>query len=167
MFDPLPLLNIYEIDDRGTTRHLVGFLDQVRAGAVGIASRAMVGEFTPRPDGEFDVTTFRPNPEFIAALAEYMNAVVVHDSGVIAQAKAQPGGRMLLVDPRRPFAPDEMPPGKDLVGGFDVDADGRIVPGSFQYNALHAWFDPEFGVSGLLEDRRFYDWLHLTEGFQI
>ena len=52
------------------------------------------------------------------------------------------------------------PPASDVVGGFDVDHDGRIVPGSFEYNAHHAWFDPDSGPSGLLADRQFYDWLH-------
>jgi hypothetical protein len=159
----LPLLNIYEVEIEGGTRHLVGFLDPVLAGAVGIDSRSMVGEFDPGPDGEFNVASFRPNPEFIAALTDYMNQSTIHAPEVIAHAQAQPGGWLYLIDPRNPNVSDETLPAKDLVGCFTVGDDGRIVPDSFRYNRQHLWFDPELGVSGLLEDRRFYDWLHPVE----
>ena len=69
----LPLLNIYEIEMDGVPRHLVGFLDPVLAGARGIDTRAMVGEFEPLENGEFDLETFEVNPEFVETFTRYMN----------------------------------------------------------------------------------------------
>ncbi len=47
-----------------------------------------------------------------------------------------------------------------MLGAFAVDESGQIVPGSFQYNRNHVFFDQQSGVSGVLSDREFYDWLH-------
>lgn len=161
MPDPgLPLLNIYEVETDGGPRHLVGFLDTVLAGIKGVDSRAMVGEFDPGPGGAFDPGSFRVNPEFLEALTAYMNEVVIHNESVVAQAATVPGTRLSLVDPRNrgPRAFD--PPPEDILGSFAVDDAGRLVPCSFAYNDRHAMFNPDNGVCGLLEDRRFYHWLH-------
>ena len=48
------------------------------------------------------------------------------------------------------------------MGCFAVDGSGQIVPNSFMYNENHRWLEPASGVSGVLEDRRFYDWLHAS-----
>ena len=47
-----------------------------------------------------------------------------------------------------------------MIGGFAIDEAGQIVPGSFQYNPAHLWFNPETGSSSILVNRKFYDWLH-------
>jgi hypothetical protein len=157
----LSLLNIFEIlTDEGATRHLVGFLDPVLAGSRGLDSRSMVGEFDPGPDGVFDHTTFRPNPEFIAAVEQFMNGAPSRTPEVADQARAIPNQSLYIVDPRNRTEPDADPPASDILGAYSVDGDGRIVPGSFQYNRAHLWFCPASGVSGMLEDRGFYDWLH-------
>ena len=157
----LPLLNIFEVlTDDGATRHLVGFLDPVLAGAKGIDSRAMVGEFEPGPDGVFDHSTFRVNPEFIAAVEEFMNGAPSRTPEVVAWARAIPDQFLYVVDPRNRTDPEADPPVSDILGAFTVDGEGRIIPGSFHYNRDHLWFCPESGVSGMLEDRGFYDWLH-------
>ena len=132
------------------------------AGAVGIEPRAVVGEFTPDAGGDFDLETFELNPDFVRAFAEYMNEEGVKAPELLAQAAAEPEGFLYLVDPRHPFDPDSPsePPGTDIVGRFLVDAQGGIVADSFEYNADHVLFDPETGVSGILHDRKFYDWLH-------
>lgn len=160
--ESLSLLNIYEIEDEeaGGTRHLVGFLDPVRAGARGLASHAMVGEFTPGPDGEFDGDSFVPNPEFVAAVTAYMNAQAGPSPEVAAEARKVPGDWLYLVDPRDETPDGDDPPRENILGAFAVDEGGQVVPNSFQYNANHRWFSRESGVSGMLEDRRFYDWLH-------
>ena len=164
MNDPaLSLLNYYEIDADGVTRHLLCFLEPVRAGAEGIAVRSIVGDFTPGPDGAFDAATFRANPQFIAALTDYMNLEADRSPEIIAQARAQPSVWLYLIDPRNPDPNGDIPP-TDLVGCFAVDDVGQIVPSSFQYNTNHAWIDPSSGPSGILADRRFYDWLHATNG---
>lgn len=156
----LPLLNIFEVETDGGTRHLVGYQDPVLAGAVGLASHAMVGEFTPDADGEFDPDSFDPNPEFVEAVVGYMNAVLVHTPSLIEGARQVPGRPLYVVDPRNETPADEDPPTEDVLGSFDVDDAGSIVPDSFEYNAEHVWFSRDSGVSGLLSDRTFYDWLH-------
>ena len=156
----LSLLNVYEVEVDGGTRHLVGFLDPVLAGSRGIDSRAMIGEFTPGPDGEFDHESFRVNPEFVAALTDYMNGAPSRTPEIIAQARSIPSDWLYVVDPRDATDPDEDPPLAEVLGCYAVDADGQIVPNSFQYNRNHLWFNPDSGVSGLLSDRRFYDWMH-------
>jgi hypothetical protein len=156
----LSLLNVYEVDVDGATRHVVCFLDPVLAGAVGIDERSVVGEFTPGPDGRFDPATFRANPGFVEAFEQFMNDEASRAPEVVAQARAGAGSWLYLIDPRSRTGPEAEPPASDVVGGFAVDGEGRIVPGSFRYNAHHAWFDPDSGASGLLADRQFYDWLH-------
>ncbi len=71
-----------------------------------------------------------------------------------------PGQWLYLVDPRNTAPENEDPPGPDMLGCFAVDETGQVVPFSFQYNADHRWFCPDKGPSGLLTDRRFYDWLN-------
>ena len=156
----LPLLNIFEVQDGGKTRHLVGFLDTILAGAIGIPSHAMVGDFDPDGQGEFDPQTFRLNPEFVTAVTAYMNGGPSLDPGIAEQAAAIPGQWLYVVDPRNTTDPEEDPPPADVLGCYAVDEAGQVVPKSFQYNKNHRWFDPEAGVSGMLVDRRFYEFVH-------
>ncbi len=158
----LPLLNIYEIEDqdKGGTRHLVGFQDPVLAGSVGLASHAMIGEFEPDPDGEFDPETFVLNPEFLEAVVRYMNEQPAITPALAEGARQIPGERLYVVDPRNDTPPEDDPPPADVLGYFEVDDAGNIVPDSFSYFDGHVWFSREFGVSGMLSDRQFYEWLH-------
>lgn len=156
----LPLLNIYEIEAEEGTRHLVGFQDPVLAGAVGLASHAMIGEFEPDPGGEFDPETFVLNPEFLEAVVRYMNEQPAITPALAEGARQIPGERLYVVDPRNESSLDEDPPADDVLGYFEVDDAGSIVPGSFSYHDGHVWFSREYGVSGMLSDRRFYEWLH-------
>jgi len=156
----LPLLNLFEVETEGRRRHVVCFLDPVRAGALGIDSRAVIGEYSPGPGGEFDLETFHLNPHFVTAFTLYMNGVTAHASEVIDAARSERSGWLYLLDPRYRPGNAEETPGRNLLGCFAVDDSGQIVPGSFQYNSQHVWFDPVDGVSGILRDRRFYDWLH-------
>jgi hypothetical protein len=156
----LSFLNIYEVETEEGTRHLVGFQDPVLAGSVGLASHAMIGEFRPGPDGEFDPETFAVNPEFVEAVAAYMNAVPPHAPTLVEGAQQIPGQRLYVVDPRNHTPHDEDPPTEDVLGWYQVDEAGVLVPDSFQYNGDHVWFSPHSGVSGLLEDENFYRWMH-------
>lgn len=156
------LLNLFEIDEPEGTRHYVCFLDPVRAGAQGIDWRCVVGEFDPTPEGNFDPTGFRLNPEFVAAFVTYMNARVLSSEEVREQARANPESILHLLDPRC-GEPDGEPAEGNLLGGFAIDPQGQPVPDSFRYNPDHLMFDPQQGPSGILIDRRFYDWLHGDE----
>jgi len=155
-----PIVNVYEVEVDGTKRHLICFLDPDHAKEVGIDLRAIVGEFSPGPEGDFDPTTFAVNSEFIASLVDYMNIQASIVPSLIADAKKNAGGMLYLLDPRYTPSADEEPPPTELIGAYSVDEDGTIVEDSFQYNEKHTWFDKTHGVSGVLADRRFYDWLH-------
>jgi hypothetical protein len=156
------LLNLYQIEEPEGTKHYVCFLDPVLAGARGIDWRAVVGEFDPTADGEFAPETFRLNPEFVAAFVGYMNGPVLASEEVREQARANPRGFLHLLDPRC-GDPDGEPPAGELLGGFAIDESGHPVPDSFRYNPDHLMFDPDSGPSGILVDRRFYNWLHGIE----
>jgi hypothetical protein len=160
----LPLLNVFEVVTDGVSRHLVCFLDPVLAGARGIDGREIVGEFRPGPNREFDPATFVANPGFIEALTRYMNDEVASTDALRAEAGRYSGGTIHVLDPRSRAAQGEEPSADDVLGGFEVDAAGGIVPGSFRYNGEHLWFNPKTGISGVLADRRFYDWLHPLAG---
>jgi hypothetical protein len=156
----LPLLNVFEVETDEGMKHLIGFLDPVLAGAKGIATRSVVGGFVPDADGEFDARTFRANPEFLAAFTDFMNDEPSRSDEVVAQALTIPSQWLYIVDPRDETPDDRDPPASQIVGCYAVDDSGQVVPNSFQYNAEHVWFCPETGVSGLLDDRRFFDWLN-------
>lgn len=156
----LSLLNIFEVKEEAGPRHYVCFLDPVLAGAIGIAEEAIVGEFTPTPDGEFDPETFRLNARFVEAFERYMNDQAIDNEELQALASQQPANRLFLVDPRQADDPDAEVGDTNVIGHFQVDPIGVLMPDSFQYNERHLLFDPELGVSGILFDRQFYLWLH-------
>jgi hypothetical protein len=156
----LSLLNVYEVETNGVHRHLVCFLDVVLAGAVGIDSRSVVGQFDPKPDGGLDSRTFQANPLFIEVFAQYMNERAALSPEIVREASGRASEWLYVLDPRSAGRSTEESSASDLIGCFAVDETGQIVPRSFQYNREHAWFDHDRGVSGVLSDRAFYDWLH-------
>lgn len=160
--EDLPLLNVYQVEDErdGRTRHFIGFMDPVLAGSVGLSSHALIGEFTPGPDGEFTPESFRVNDEFIAAVTAFLNAQPPHSSDLSKGARQIPNQRLFVVDPRNDSPPDHDPSIHDVLGWFQVDPTGVIVPSSFAYNPDHQWFSPDSGISGLLYNRTFYEFLH-------
>ena len=158
--DDLGLLNVYEFEEDGQTRHVVAYMEPVLAGSVGLMSHAVVGEFLPGPDGQFDPDTFTPNPEFVEAVAEFLNGQPEHSPELQAGASQSNGQPLFLVDPRCTTEPHEDPEPEDVLGHFMVDELGAILPNSFVYNPQHVWFSTRSGVSGLLSDRAFYDFLH-------
>ena len=153
------LLNIFEIETPEGPQYLVCFLEPMLAGSRGIEGKAVIGEFTPGPDGDFDPYTFRLNREFTNSISGFMNEHALESDSLQQQAQASPGAELYLVDPRFDGSDGEPSPG-DLLGSIQVDEDGQPVPGSFVYNSKHVMFDPHRGPSGLLMDRDFYDWLH-------
>jgi hypothetical protein len=155
----LSLLNVFEIAVDGRTRYVLCFLDPVLAGTQGISTRWTVGEVSPGAGGEFDTSRLVLNPDFIQTVTGYMNAEAVGDPALVAQATPLRGEWLYVLDPRYRGPVDDAP-GSEILGCFAVDDTGRIAPESFQYNRNHVWFDPSSGVSGLLQDRRFYGWVH-------
>src|SRR5437763_639125 len=99
--DTLPLWNVYEVETgEGATQHLLAFLRVDRAVADGIEPRSIVGEVTPTDFGGFDPLSLKLNPEFIAALADYMNEVVALTPEIAAQARSCSMEWTFVVDPR-------------------------------------------------------------------
>lgn len=158
--DDIEMLNIYEVEIEGRIRHLICFIDPRQASAEGIAPRKIIGEFRPDPQGEFDPDTFTANPEFIKAYSEFMNEEAQRIPELMLLAQERPGETLNLVDPRDP---SEEPSAPNVVGRFKIDPDGWIEHQSFRYNTAHRWFDPRFGVSGVLANRDFYEWLNVPE----
>jgi hypothetical protein len=155
-------VNIYEVEDEvdGHVRHLVGFMDAGLADAVGLVSHAMIGEFRPGPEGGFDTDTFSVNPEFLDVVTQFLNAQPECSVELVEGARRIPGERLYLVDPRSPARDDEDPPPEDVLGWYEVDPQGRVVPDSFRYNEEHVWFSQNSGISGLLVNREFYEFVH-------
>lgn len=160
--DDLSLLNVYEVEDEanGGVRHLIGFMDAVLAGSVGLVSHAMVGEYQPNAEGEFDPETFALNTEFLEAAVQFLNAQAKISPELIENALKVPGEKLFLVDPRNVSEGDEEPEPEDVLGWYEVDEAGNVVDDSFEYNTAHLWFSPRFGPSGLLANRAFYEFLH-------
>jgi hypothetical protein len=156
----LSLLNVFEVELEGSVRHLLCFIDPVLAGARGIDGRSILGEFTPGPDGELDPGSLQVNPQFIEAFEQFMNEEADRAPELSDEARNHPGDRLYLIDSRHPGDPHADPPASEVIGGFEVDETGRIVPDSFQYNPGHLWFSPDTGGSSLLVNRQFYDWLN-------
>ena len=156
---PLSLLNVFEVRVDDQTRHVLCFLDPVLAGARGIDPRWVIGEIALDPEGEFDTSRLTLNPEFVRSVTAYMNDEAAGSAELIGQAAARRSQWLYVLDPRY-RGPTEEAPGSEILGCFAVDEAGQIAPGSFQYNKQHVWFEPSFGVSGLLGDRKFYAWLH-------
>lgn len=159
----LSLLNVFDVETETGVRRLIAFVDPVRAGAEGIATRTIVGEIDPQGNGDFDTTAFEPNPEFIGAVVDFMNAEPSRSSEIAEQARSIPSQWLYVIDPRNRTPGDGDPPTSDVIGCYAVDDSGQIVPKSFQYNAEHHLFCANSGPSGLLDDRRFFDWLGSTQ----
>ena len=156
----LALLNVFQVEIEGVLRHFICFLDPILAGAKGIPGPSVIGEYQPKADGSFDLASFELNPEFVENYIRYMNDVAIRAPDLVAEAKQHASGLLYVLDPRYELAAGVEPPATELIGCYAVDESGQIVPASFQYNENHAWFAPESGTSGVLHDRRFYDWLH-------
>ena len=146
MADPLPLLNIYDLETDQGPVSLLCFLDPVLAGAKGIDERSVVGNYVTRGGDEFDPDAFRVNPAFVEALTGFMNEETAESEAIAGQARAIRSDWLYLVDPRDRTDPEAEPPPSNVLGAFAVDDAGQVVPGSFQYNANHRMFDREFGI---------------------
>jgi hypothetical protein len=157
---PVGLLNVFEVVIDGAKRHLVCFLEPALAEERGISPASIVGEFTPSEGDEFDADTFVLNSDFVDAFTDYMNEEGLRNTDLLSEAAQHPGDWLYILDPRYSGDANEEPPAGDLLGCFSVDEQGRIAPDSFTYNENHALFHPDEGVSAVLQDRRFYDWLH-------
>lgn len=157
---PTPIVNVFEVELEGEPAHLVCFLEHDLAMERGIEPRSIVGEFEPGPDHEFDAETFQLNPDFVDVFTEYMNLEAARDPELIQQARDNGGRWLFVLDPRFEGSTDTEPPMGELLGAYAVDEAGTLVPNSFRYNDNHEWFSADSGISGVLADRRFYDWLH-------
>jgi hypothetical protein len=158
--EELLLIVDYEDEEEGI-KHLVCFLNPEDAQERNPFddTRMIVGEFEPGPDGEFHPSTLQVNPEFLHALVHFMNECAIEAPDLLEQARQHKGGHLYLVDPRYTFDGGE-PPISEILGGFAIDESGKPVPSSFRINPEHLLFKDDTGVSGILFDRVFYDWLH-------
>ena len=158
--DASSFLNVFDIVDEGSHRHLLCFIEPELARENGVDSRSIVGQFQPGPDDELDPATLVINTEFLEAFIRYMNEEAAYRPDMRAEAHENIGGKVFLLDPRAKPVDDDKLDGRNILGSFEVDDAGVIVPGSFIYNDHHTWFCETNGISGVFTDRVFYDWLH-------
>ncbi len=125
-----------------------------------IEAHAIVGEFTLGPDEQYDGNSFALNPAFIDHFTGYMNDAATNTPDLVTEATRNPSGFLYLLDPRYQEQADQEPPVVEVIGAYSVDSNGAIVPDSFRYNDQHLLFNPTTGVSAMLHDQRFYEWLH-------
>jgi hypothetical protein len=163
MSDTMPLLNVYEVETNAGPSAFLCFIDPVLAGARGIDPRSILGLYKVDDREDFDVDGFEVNPAFVAAFADYMNEEAANSGAIVAQARDLADGPLYILDPRDPGEEGAEPAEADVLGAFDVDDEGLIIPGSFCYNEGHTLFDRARGPSGVLHDRQFYNWLHGIE----
>ena len=156
----LPLLMVYELDDVSGHHHVICFQDPLHAGSAGIDVRTIVGRYQPTADGRFNPATFQFNTAFVNLVAEFMNAVVIHDPNLVNEATYVTNGRLEVIDPRCLNQELAEVPMTEILGWFAVDDAGAILNDSFLYNHNHLWFEPDFGTSGLLSMKPFYDYVH-------
>lgn len=157
--DSLPLLMVYELDDTSGHHHVICFQDPVHAGSIGIDVRSIVGRFQPDEQGRFNPGTFQFNTAFVDQVSDFMNRVIAFNPNLVEEARHVTEGRLEVLDPRCRM--NELPeiPISEVIGWFAVDPSGRILADSFLYNHNHIWFEPQFGTSGLLALRPFYEFL--------
>jgi hypothetical protein len=163
MSDTMPLLNVYEVETEAGPSAFLCFVDPVLAAANGIDPRSILGLYKVDEREDFDIDGFAVNPAFVAAFADYMNEEAAISGAIIAQARDLADGPLYILDPREPGIEGTEPAEADVLGAFDVDESGQIIPGSFEYNEGHTFFDRARGPSGVLQDRQFYNWLHGIE----
>jgi hypothetical protein len=156
----LPLLMVYELDDISGRHHVISFQDPLHAGSAGVDVRTIVGRYEPTADGRFNPATFQFNTAFVNLVAEFMNAVVIHDPNLAQEAIHVQNGRLEVIDPRCLDQELAEVPMSEILGWFAVDEAGAILSDSFLYNHNHLWFEPQFGTSGLLSMKTFYDYVH-------
>lgn len=156
----LPLLMVYELDDISGHHHVVCFQDPLNAGSVGVDVRTIVGRFEPTADGRFNPSTFQFNTAFVNLVAEFMNAVVINNPNLAREATYVTNGRLEVIDPRCLNTELAEVPMTEILGWFAVDEAGAILKDSFLYNHNHLWFEPDFGTSGLLSMKEFYEYVH-------
>ncbi len=160
MADPIQLLNVFDVETEQGSKSLLCFLDPIIAGIKGIDPRAIIGIYNAAEGEDFNPDGFKVNPAFVESITGYMNEEAATSDEIVEQAKTLPQGWLYIIDPRDPHEGNDDPPATNLIGAYAVDDSGQIVPGSFQYNEKHALFDRTHGVSGVLYDKTFYQWLH-------
>ncbi len=159
------LHHLYEIDDPDGPRFLLSYLlpeeAQTRGG---LDDSAVLGSFRKGDDGQLDPATFEVNPTFVAAIIDYVNGELLPTDDQPASGMA--GGQLMLYDHRnRDEMPDpEATDDEDLIGGFQLDANGSVCAGSFRYNQDHQLCHPERGPSFLITSIHFYRWLRQQAG---
>src|SRR3954454_10734874 len=112
----LPLLNVYEINQDGVTRHLICFLDPVLAGSRGIEDQMVLGDYQPGLEGAFTPETFRLNPAFVEQFTRYMNEVTIHSRDIQKEAALHKSEWLYVIDPRVRAAGDSEPSASDIIG---------------------------------------------------
>jgi hypothetical protein len=158
------MLNVFEVvDESGTPSRILCLIDALRAGIEGIDPRTIIGSIpldaSIDPD-EFEPETLSLNPGFVQSITQFLNHYALNEGAdeLGIQARSISSGWLYLIDPRYT---DEADPGpENILGAYPIDESGQIVPNSFVYNEKHRLFDNDLGVSALLRNRMFFDWLN-------
>jgi len=104
--EALPLVNVFEVAaEEGGTRHLLAFIEVMRAGSSGIDPRSIVGEITPTDEGGYDPRSLKLNPEFIEAFTGYMKRGPGRRARDRRAGPHAPSGWVYIIDPGTSTSP--------------------------------------------------------------
>ena len=130
------------VEDARGARDIVTLLSPEeieRAG--GVPPEAVAG--TLAPGAEFAAGHFAPNPAFVELLHRVIRDTAPRIEELVAGAKQQGAGWMLVHDARA-FGRDAEVAGRDAIGAFPIE-DGTIHAGSYSPNPHHHLLT-EYGI---------------------
>lgn len=112
---------------------------------------AIVGSVPLADRNAPDFHRFARNKTFVDFYAAYMRGELAGKPGILAAGHGAPGTVFAVVD-RRPNA--DAGDVRDVIGWYRTDADGRLIPGSFETNPGHLVVS-ERGFSSIVTDGEF------------
>ncbi len=128
---------VYQVETSEGRKDYVSILPPERLSSRGLPPEAIVGVLS-RPLDEGDVITpenFARNRIFV----EFLHAAIARRGpllpGLVAEAKRQGDGSVVVIDGRTRTPAGAVPP-EDIIGAFAVK-DGQVVPNSYLANPRH------------------------------
>ncbi|CAK7900963.1 hypothetical protein CAAN1_06S01728 [[Candida] anglica] len=91
-------------------------------------------------------TNFKTNPTFVSILHETVSKTIQNDFSFIVEAGANANTYMPIYDFRHTPNYGRIPEVDNIFGYVQVDAEGKIVPGTYESNNLYRLCNGESGI---------------------